>query len=98
MINTIFVVSLLAGCSSAYEKGEPLVAADEMKAGSGIFSGEKGGFYLVGGENQSTTSSIDNISLDETSKLLQARINQLKKDQKELEVLKGQLDKKLGKK
>jgi len=93
------MVILLAGCSSAYQKGEPLVAADEMKAGPGIFSGEKGGFYLVGGKgNSRSSSSLNEMNLDETSKYLQGRINQLRRDQKDLELIKSQVDKKLRQK
>ena len=98
-ILTMFSVSLALGaCSSSYERGEELVAADEMKAGPGIFSGQKGGFYLVGGEEEVTaTKPISKMNLDETSRVLDEKIEQLKRDQKELETLKLELNKKLKK-
>ena len=78
----LFTSLFLAACSSSYERGEALVAADEMKAGPGIFSGSKGGFYLVGGEEKAVLSKpASKMNLDETSKVLDEKIEQLKRDQ-----------------
>ncbi len=89
------MVILLAGCSSAYQKGEPLVAADEMKAGPGIFSGEKGGFYLVGGETKNNTPPVSEMNRSDTLRAIDNRIKQLDRDKMELEQLKEAIDKKL---
>ncbi len=99
-INLLTVLAfpvLLAACSSNYERGNALVAADEMMEGPGIFSGEKGGFYLVGGgEKVAAVKPVSKMNLNETSKVLDERIEQLKRDQIELEALKRDLNKKLA--
>ena len=73
-------------------------------AGPGLFSGEKGAFYVVGGEQKPkaqtvgtapTTKSVSNMDLNETSKVLDERIRQLQRDQMELELLKREINKKL---
>ena len=94
---TMFSVPFFLGaCSSSYERGEELVAADEMKAGPGIFSGQSGGFYLVGGEEKVVADKpINKMNLDETSRTLDKKIEQLKQDQKELEMLKREINEKL---
>ncbi len=98
-INLLTVLALpvlLAACSSNYERGEYLTTGDEMKEGPGIFSGEKGGFYLVGGEKVASAKPVSKMNLNETSKVLDERIEQLKRDQIELEALKRDLNKKLA--
>ena len=86
----------MSACSSSYERGSYLTTGDEMKEGPGIFSGESGGFYLVGGDNKKVaTRSISEMNLNETSKILDRKIEQLKRDQMELEVLKRNLNEKL---
>ena len=87
---------VLSACSNAYERGDTLVTGDEMKSGPGIFSGQKGVFYLVGGEEKaSATKPVSKMNLDETSKVLDDKIEQLKRDQRELEQLKLELNKKI---
>ena len=89
---------LLSACSNSYERGDTLVAADEMKEGPGIFSGQKGAFYLVGGEEKAPASKpVSKMNLDETSKVLDDKIEQLKRDQRDLEQLKLELNKKIQK-
>ena len=97
LLLTIITVPLfMTACSSFFERGEPLVAADEMKEGPGVFSGQKGGFYLVGGEEKvASVTPVSKMNYDETSKILDNKIEQLRNDQKELEELKRQLNKKL---
>jgi len=87
----------LSACSSSYERGAYLTPGDEIKEGPGIFSGESGGFYLVGGDSKKVASSrsISEMSLNETSKVLNKKIEQLKRDQIELEILKRSLNEKL---
>ena len=99
---------LLTACSSSFPTGEPLESADDFKQGPGVFSGEKGAFYLVGGDkkkqesvekqNSSVTfyqKPVANMNLNETSKVLDDKIRQLEQDQKELELLKREVDKKI---
>lgn len=86
----------LSACSSSYERGAPLVAADEMMEGPGVFSGEKGGFYIVGGEEKVVASkSVSTMNVTETSKVIDEKIEQLKRDQIELEALKKELYRKV---
>jgi len=96
MKNEIIILMLpiiLSACSNTYMKGETLVAADEMMDGPGLFSGPKGAFYLVGGEEKVVTKPLSKMSVDDTSKLLDDKIKQLKQDQIELENLKRDLNK-----
>ncbi len=100
LIGTVLISALLSvfasACSSSYERGEKLSAGDEMKSGPGIFSGDKGGFYLVGGEEKvADEKPVSKMNLSETSKVLDQKIEQLKQDQLELEALKRALNKKL---
>ena len=105
----ILVYSILpTACSSSFPKSEPLESADDFKQGPGYFSGAKGGFYAVGGDkkiqepveqqNGSVTyyqKPVSKMDLNETSKVLDDKIKQLEKDQKELELLKQEVDRKL---
>ncbi len=101
----------LVACSSnlIYEKGETfaLLPADEMMQGPGLFSGEKGAFYVVGGDKKvapkttvaapaKASKPISEMDLNETSEVLDERIRQLQRDQMELELLKRQINKKLN--
>ena len=109
VVMEIVVASLfLSACSntlSGSNESFALHPVDEMKDGPGIFSGEKGGFYIVGGDKKAKAkaeaiaakeqSSVKDLSLNETSKVLDDRIKKLEKDQAELELLKQQIDKKL---
>ena len=112
---TFIVITLsLGACSSSLLSGggntKPLSLqpADDMKQGPGIFSGDKGSFYIIGGDknkqksiekqNSSVTyypKPIANMNLNETSKVLENKIRQLEKDQMELELLKREIDKKI---
>lgn len=91
--------AFLGACSNAYERGSPLVAADEMKEGPGIFSGDKGGFFIAGGEEKGVASkpvsTVSKMNATETSKVIDERIERLKRDQIELEALKKALNKKV---
>ncbi len=88
--------AFLSACSSSYERGAPLVEADEMMEGPGVFSGDKGGFYIVGGKEKAVASKpVSTMSATETSKVIDERLEQLKRDQIELEALKKELNKKL---
>ena len=95
LLTVLVLPILLVACSSNYERGNALVAADEMMEGPGVFSGEKGGFYLVGGEKVAAAKPVSKMNLSETSKVLDEKIEQLKRDQIELEALKRDLNKKL---
>ena len=113
IIKILAVSLLLGGCSSSLLNsgdGEQitLLPADEMKQGPGIFSGEKGAFYIIDGnkkkqesvekQNSSVTfyqKPVANMNLNETSKVLDDKIRQLEQDQKELELLKREVDKKI---
>ena len=96
---------LVTACSSSLPRSEPLESADDFKQGPGLFSGEKGGFYAVGGDKRakqetvasptSSTKSVSDMDLNETSKVLDDKIRQLQRDQMELELLKREVDKKL---
>ncbi len=89
--------AFLSACSSSYEAGAPLRAADDMMEGPGIFSGDKGGYYVTGGKEKVVASkSVSTMSASETSNMLDERIEQLKRDQIELETLKRDLNKKLA--
>jgi len=108
LLAAVAIPFVLSSCSSA-TTGETfeLLPADEMKSGPGLFSGEKGGFVIIGKkDDESTTNSttvaatrstksISNMDLQETSKVLDERIKQLERDQVELERLKSEVDKKL---
>jgi len=99
----------LAGCSSSVvsTQGErfSLLPADEMMQGPGIFSGEKGEFYIVGGDKKVapepvskpviSSKSVRDMDLNQTSKVLDERIRQLQRDQMELELLKREINKKI---
>ena len=93
----MFSVSFVLGaCSSSYERGEDLVAADDMMEGPGVFSGDKGSFYIAGGKEKVAVSKpVSTMSAAETSKVLDNKIEQLKRDQIELETLKREINKKL---
>jgi len=86
----------LSACSSSIERGEPLVEADAMMEGPGVFSGDKGGFYIAGGKEKIVASKpVSTMSAAETSKVIDERLEQLKRDQIELEALKKQLNNKV---
>lgn len=55
---------ILGSCSSTATTGETfeLLPADEMKSGPGLFSGEKGGFVIIGGDKKKTTSATSNTT------------------------------------
>ena len=107
ILSILAVSFLLGGCSNTLlETGdsEPLalLPADDIKQGPGIFSGEKGGFFLVKDLNkkpteaeETTPNTVSKMNLDETSKVLEDKIKQLEKDKLELELLKQQVDKKI---
>jgi len=84
----------LTACTSSLEKGNTLIAADEMKQGPGVFSGKQGAFYLAeGGKSKtSTPKPASKISFEETSITIDKKIEQLDKDRKELERLKHQIN------
>ena len=109
-LKTLVLPFLLVGCSSSVlnnGQGESfaLIPADEMMQGPGVFSGEKGAFYVIGGDKKAkpqtvntvrpVTKSVSNMDLNETSKVLDDKIKQLQRDQMELELLKREVDKKL---
>ena len=84
----------LSACSSSLQRGEPLIAADEMMDGPGIFSGKAGGFYLVGGNTDTVEAKpVNKMTLEETSLAIDNKIKQLNQDRIELERLKRQLKK-----
>jgi len=100
------ITIIVAGCSSSTPKNDPsfLYAGGDIMEGPGFFTGEKGAFYVVGGEKKPkaqavsatpATKSIDTMDLNETSKVLDDRIKQLQRDQIELELLKREINKKL---
>jgi len=94
IISSVSIV--LNGCSNSYERGDALAAGDEMKSGPGIFSGKKGGFYLVGDPDKvKSEKPVSKMNIDETNRVLDQKLEQLKKDQEELEALKRQLNKKV---
>lgn len=114
---TLALSLLLGGCSSSLLSdggSEPLalLPADDMKQGPGIFSRDKGAFFIIGGdkkEQKTVEEQIDkqngsvtyyqkpvaNMDLNETSKVLDDKIKQLEQDQRELELLKREVDKKI---
>ncbi len=109
-LKTLVLPFLLVGCSSSIldnGQGESfaLIPADEMMQGPGVFSGEKGAFYVIGGDKKAkpqtvstarpVTRSVSNMDLNETSKVLDDKIKQLQRDQMELELLKREVDRKL---
>lgn len=93
-VTIILTVPLfLSACSSSYERGDKLVAADEMKEGPGIFSGKKGAFYLVGGESKTTNpESLKKMNREETNRAIDDKLKQLDQDRHELEQLKEALN------
>ena len=106
VIKILAVSVLLGGCSSSLldnSEGEQfaLLPADDMMQGPGIFSGEKGAFYIIDPDKKvekpavRNQSSVSNMNLNETSKVLDDKIRQLEKDQLELELLKREVDKKI---
>ena len=110
LLAVLLLPIILGGCSSLLStsrQGETfeLLPADDMKQGPGVFSGEKGAFYVVGGDKNApqqtevsqsyNTKSISDMDLNETSKVLDNKIRQLQRDQMELELLKLEVDKKL---
>lgn len=110
ILKLLAISLLLGGCSSSLLNtgdSEPLalLPADDIKQGPGIFSGEKGGFFIVKASNKKPSEvtaettdakkSVSNMNLDKTSKILEDRIKQLEKDKLELELLKLQVDKKI---
>lgn len=74
----------------------------EDTQGSGFFSGKQGGFYLLSNDTDKPkleikqSKSVDKMSLEETSQVLNQKIQNLEKDKIELEILKKQIDKKLA--
>ncbi len=91
----------LGACSSsnispqANHPAESPVGSDIME-GPGLFSGDKGAFYVVGGKDKATASkSVSSLSAKETSKIIDQKLEQLKQDQIELEALKKQLNNKV---
>jgi len=96
LITTMVSPVFFSGCSSSYERGADLVEADAMKEGPGVFSGDKGGFYIAGGKEKTVASKpVSKMSASETSKVIDEKIEQLKRDQIELEALKNELNKKV---
>lgn len=110
IVKLLILSLLLSGCSGAVinhaeDESLALLPADDLKQGPGVFSGEKGAFYIIGGEKKpkpqtrnsvpSNTVSVKNKNLAETSDLLEDKIRQLEKDKIELELLKRQVDKKI---
>ncbi len=96
LIPMMIIPVFLGACSSSYERGEPLRTADEMMQGPGMFSGDKGGYYIAGGKRKPVASeSVSSMSAKETSKVIDQKLEQLKQDQIELEALKKELNKKL---
>jgi len=100
------ITIIVAGCSGSAPKNGPsfLYTGSDIMEGPGLFTGEKGAFYVVGGEKKPkaqlvsdtpATKSIDDMDLDETSKVLDDKIKQLQRDQIELEILKRDINKKL---
>ena len=105
---------LLSGCSSSLlssggSESLALLPADDMKQGPGVFSGDNGAFFIMGGnkkkqefvEEQKSSVTyyqkpVSNMDLNETSKVLNDKIKQLEKDKIELELLKREVDKKLN--
>jgi hypothetical protein len=78
--------------------------ADDMMAGPGLFSGDPDGFTIIGDKKKkanvvatpaSSTPSVANMDMNQTSKDLEVKIRQLQRDQMELELLKREVDKKL---
>lgn len=93
MIIFLAISVFLTACSSSFERGDALIAADEMKEGPGIFSGQQGAFYLVGGKQKASTSKpVNKMSVEETSIAIDKKIEQLENDRKDLEQLKRQLN------
>ena len=106
-VPSIAIISIIvAGCSGSTPKNGSSFShtGGDIMEGSGLFTGEKGAFYVVGGEKKPkaqtvnatpATKSIDAMDLNETSKVLDNKIKQLQRDQIELELLKREINKKL---
>ena len=91
---TIILVTsaILIGCSSNTRESEAYIANDEIKQGPGIFTGDKGAFYLVGGENtRKATKPVNKMSNEEATQAINQKLEQLNQDRIELEALKQQL-------
>ena len=97
MSGTIVLITsaLLAGCSNSIKEGEAYLPNDEIKQGPGIFSGEQGAFYLVGGNSKNSSKAqkpIAKMSTEEATQAIDKKIEQLNQDKIELEALKQQLN------
>ena len=98
IIKYSFLVALLTsvvGCSSyVVNEGEAYTPNDEISEGPGIFSGNKGAFFLVGNNNTDSKPSKKINSTEETISVINQKIEQLDKDKVELEMLKRRLNNK----
>ncbi len=84
--------SVLMACSSNTRESEAYIANDEIKQGPGIFTGDKGAFYLVGGNNaRKATKPVNKMSNEEATQAINQKLEQLNRDRVELEALKQQL-------
>jgi len=80
--------SALISCSSNTRESEAYIANDEIKQGPGIFTGDKGAFYLVGGENTRKASKpVNKMSNEEATQAINQKLEQLNRDRVELEAL-----------
>ena len=81
--------------------GEPLEFLEDT-AGPGLLSGKDGSFSLfTKGANKSNkgtikTKVVDKMTLEETSQVLNEKIQRLERNKIELELLKKQIDRKLS--
>jgi len=99
VFSAIILTSIIA-CESL-EPGEPLLPADEVKPGPGLFSGESGEIKITTGNDQPANENLESyqededLDLQQTSALLDEKIKQLEQQKKELEILKRKVDKKI---
>ena len=107
LLCVLFLCFSLNACSSLKSSGET-VKFDEDTKGPGLFSGSKGSFSLLNRETEpqktvvttvdsTQSTSINEMSLKETSRTLEERIQRLERDKIELELLKSRIDKELAK-
>lgn len=73
------------------EKGEFIVASSEKRARQQTLAKQQ----QAAVSPEITQSSVSNLNLNQTSKVLDDKIKQLEKDQIELELLKSEIDKRL---
>lgn len=101
---SIFVVfvAILSGCAGSIEQGDPLIPVGDETTGPGLFTGESGVFYVVGGDSKqlartshTTPKDLSIQTLQGTSEILEQKIQELEQQQKELEELKREVNKKL---